>query len=77
MHGEVKNLTYIFWNRKKVSKSMIYSYETMYSGMDQVRLIFGRQPFKNRPYHFKFLKSYLQQILLGPFLNTLPLVELI
>ena len=28
--------------------------------------------FKNRPYHFKFFKGCLPQILLGPFLNTLP-----
>ena len=41
--------------------------------------ICGRQPFKNlkgygllsRPYHFKFFKGCLPQILLGPFLNTL------
>ena len=25
----------------------------------------------SRPYHFKFFKGCLQQILLGPFLNTL------
>ena len=41
----------------------------------------GRQPSKNikgygllsRPYPFKFFKSCLPQILLGPFLNTLSL----
>ena len=42
--------------------------------------ICGRQPLKNlklydlwsRPYHFNFFKGSLPQILLGPFLNTLP-----
>ena len=29
------------------------------------------RPEKNRPYHFKFFKGCLQQILLGPFLNIL------
>ena len=28
------------------------------------------------PYHFKFFKGYLSQILLGPFLNTLPHVSI-
>ena len=32
--------------------------------------ICGRQRLK-RPYHFKFFKGCLPQILLGPFLNTL------
>ena len=27
--------------------------------------------YLNRPYHFKFFKDCLPQILLGPFLNTL------
>ena len=27
--------------------------------------------YLNRPYHFKFFKVCLPQILLGPFLNTL------
>ena len=36
----------------------------------------GRQPYGlwsalGRPYHFKFFKGCLPQILLGPFLNTL------
>ena len=42
--------------------------------------ICGRQPLKalkcmvcsGRPYHFKCFKGCLPQILLGPFLNTLP-----
>ena len=37
--------------------------------------ICGRQPLKNlkysRPYHFKLFKGCLQQILLGPFSNSL------
>ena len=41
--------------------------------------ICGREPLKNlkwcsllgRPYHFKFFKGFLLQILLGPFFNTL------
>ena len=35
--------------------------------------IYGRQPLVclGRSYHFKFLKSYFPQILLGPFLNNL------
>ena len=36
-----------------------------------------RQSLKNssRPYHFKFFKGFLPQILLGPFLNTLAHVK--
>ena len=30
-----------------------------------------------RPYHFKFFKSCLTQILLGPFLNTLSQLRLV
>ena len=33
--------------------------------------------FLNRPYHFKCFNSCLPQILLGPFLNTLPHVVII
>ena len=42
-----------------------------YSRMDQVNL--WKRVFKKlgRPYHFKFLKGCLPQILLGPLLNTL------
>ena len=29
-----------------------------------------------RPHHFKFFKGWLPQILLGPFLNTLPQIIL-
>ena len=47
--------------------------------------ICGRQPLKNfrdivclsRPYHFKFFKGCLPQILLGPFLNTLTELSLL
>ena len=38
---------------------------TRYLRMDQVKSI-------GRPYHFKLFKGCLPQILLGPFLNTLP-----
>ena len=38
---------------------------TKYSGMDQVKFSLSR------PYPFKYFKGYLQQIVLGPFLNTL------
>ena len=31
----------------------------------------------SRPYHFKFFKGSLSQILLGPFLNTLNEIQLI
>ena len=37
--------------------------------------VFKNGPNKNalgRPYPFKFFKGYVPQILLGPFLNTLP-----
>ena len=41
--------------------------------------ICGRQPLKtfkwSRPYHMKFFKGCLPQILLGPFLNTLTHIE--
>ena len=36
--------------------------------------LFKNRPAKlglGRPYHFKFFKGYLPQILLGPFFNTL------
>ena len=46
---------------------------------NELTKISGRQPLKtyevvwsaSRPYHFKFFKGYLLQILLSPFLNTL------
>ena len=43
-----------------------------YSRMDQVK--FAED---SRPYHVKFFKGCLPQILLGPFLNTLPRLILI
>ena len=39
--------------------------------MDQVKFV-GRQPLKHLKRHFKFFKGCLPQILLGPFLNTVP-----
>ena len=32
--------------------------------------VFRKGPYKSRPYHFKFFKGCLPQILLGLFLNT-------
>ena len=40
---------------------------TKYSRMDQVKFVYS-----SRSYPFKFFKGCLRQILLGPFLNTLP-----
>ena len=48
-----------------------------YSRMDQVKFVEdslfeeGIMVSLNRPYHFKFFKGCLPQVLLGPFLNTL------
>ena len=53
--------------------------ETKYSRMDQIKFMEGsllkiwRSMFcLSRPYSFKCFKGCLPQILLGPFLNTLP-----
>ena len=50
----------------------------MCSLMDQVRFvedslikIWSDMVYLNRPYHFKFFKGCLPQILCGPFMNTL------
>ena len=48
-----------------------------YSRMDQVKFVEdslfeeGIMVSLNRPYHFKFFKGCLPQVLLGPFLNSL------
>ena len=46
----------------------IYGYKSGYSRMDQVKSV---EDSLYRPYHFKFFKGYLPQILFAPFLNTL------
>ena len=53
-------------------------YWTRYSGMNQVKFVEtafkkfeGVWSASSRPYHFKYFKGGLPQILLGPFLNTL------
>ena len=51
-------------------------YGTKYSRMDQEKLVEDKwhdlsdMVYLSRPYHFKFFKGSLPQILLGPFLNT-------
>ena len=59
----------------KVESSIRQVNKTMYSRMDQVK--FWKTAFKkseviwsNRPYHFKYFKGCLPEILLGPLLNT-------
>ena len=42
--------------------------------MDQIKFVedsLSDMVCLSRPYHFKFFKSCISQILLGPFLNTL------
>ena len=39
--------------------------------MDQVKFV------EDRPYHLKFIKGCLSQILLGPFLNILPHMKVV
>ena len=39
--------------------------------MDQVKFV------EDRPYHVKFFKGCLSQILLGPFLDILPYMKVI
>ena len=65
-------------NRKNVT----YKWDNVFkNGPSKIR---GRQPLKNlnwhgllnRPYHFKFFKGCLPQILLDPFLNTLSQMQL-
>ena len=53
-------------------------YWTRYSGMNQVKFVEtafkkfeGAWSASSRPYHFKYFKGCLPQILFGPFLNTL------
>ena len=55
-----------------------------YSRMDQVKFmednflkVWSDIVCLSRPYHFKFFQGCLPQILLGPFLNTLPRTLLI
>ena len=41
------------------------------SQLSLILSMFGSRYYLGRPYHFKFFKGCLPQILLGPFLNTL------
>ena len=58
-------------------RNKVIKYVSRYSRMDRVKFVEdslfeeGMMVSLNRPYHFKFFKGCLPQILLGPFLNTL------
>ena len=47
------------------SRRICFTYRSRYSRMDQVKFV------EDSLFHFRFLKGFLSQILLGPFLNTL------
>ena len=50
------------------------AHQTKYSRMDQVKQQVILED--SRPYFFKIFNNCLPQILLGPFLNTLPHIDL-
>ena len=59
-------------------RKTIEIFESKYSRMDLVKIVedslsknWSNMVCLSRPYHFKFVKGCLPQILLGPFLNTL------
>ena len=58
-----KNITLILC----INIQAILTFETKYLRVNQVK--FGEDTFKK--FEFKFFKSCLPQVLLGPFLNTL------
>ena len=84
-HQQKNSQCIIFWNFSSFSEHL--DYKTLLNGYILGKVFkngrsknCGRQPLKNfnymvclsRPYHFIFFKGWLPQILLDPFLSTLP-----
>ena len=55
-------------DKGKVFGTLPKAFGSRYSRMEQLKFV---EDWQSRPYHFKFFKGCLPQILLGPFLNSL------
>ena len=69
MHIVVMYLYHIGQSVKKWTKSNLW--KTAFQKFEVIRSA-DQLKFLSRPYHFRFCKACLRQILLGPFLNSFP-----
>ena len=75
---EFENVKMSFCGQIVLDIYFTWTFGSRYSRMDRVKFvedslykIWSVMACLSRPYHFKFFKGYLPQVLLGPFLNSL------